>query len=160
MGASIPQPPPASGDFALGRGVRSPQSKPWIVATAVATVLALAMSLLALSVTQAKGHAEAAKNAAIAGSDTAKSNLSSAQAQISSLEDQKATAEAQVQSLQNQVDASAWKVQAYARENACIDAIIAAYNAVTYLTQLGSAMDNTFHNGACERVFSFSAKNS
>jgi septal ring factor EnvC (AmiA/AmiB activator) len=112
------------------------------------------------SASHAKNAAEVARDQAIAERDSAQADLTEAQAHATSLQSQYTSAESRAENLQAQVDASAWKARAFHDDNACINAIIAAYNASTYQIQLGAAMDNTFHNGACEKVFSFSAKNS
>jgi uncharacterized protein HemX len=141
-------------------------SRNLIIGLVVALVLVAGAGFLAMSSNQGKSAAEAARDQAIAERDSARASLVDAQASLddaqsdmSTLQSQYESAQSEVDSLQNKVAASAWKVRAYNTQNACIDSIIAAYNSVTYQVQLGPALDNTFRNGPCEKVFSFTRKN-
>jgi aminopeptidase N len=154
------QPSPTEGSFAYGSSATTSRAKPLLlVGLVLILVVATLEGFLLVSANQAK-------RAAVASQETASKSLNDAQAQVASMEAEIASAESQAQNLQSQYDAlkasaeaSAWKAAAYTKMNACMDAIIAAYNAVTYEQELGPAMNNTFHNGDCERVLSFADKN-
>lgn len=134
-------------------------SRNLIIGVVVALVLVAGAGFFAMSSNEGKSAAEAARDQAIAERDSARASLDDAQSDLSTLQSQYKSVQSEVDSLQNKIAASAWKVRAYNTQNACIDSIIAAYNAVTYQVQLGPALDNTFKNGPCEKVFSFTRRN-
>ncbi|MEX0754717.1 MAG: hypothetical protein WD556_06300 [Actinomycetota bacterium] len=150
--ATLPRPPAQNG-FAAGSGPGSSRARTLLpFGLVLALILVVVETILLLSVNQAKGAAVAAHESAEAELRTAHASVADAEGRISSLTAQNAASEQEVDRLRADYDelaSSSWKVQAYGKVNRCLEALMVAYNAATFVDELGLAIENTFHSPSC-----------